>query len=72
MSGTSETYSCDHQKLFQDGCEAAEPPGSKDFGKTDPEALDELEKMGAKLHQQDTKISIYMSNGKFDMQFCVK
>ena len=47
-------------------------PGSKDLGKTNPEALDELEEMEAKLYQQDTGISIYMSSGRFDMQFCVK
>ena len=46
--------------------------GTKDLGKTDPEALDELEEMEAKLYQQDTGISIYMSSGRFDMQFCVK
>ena len=46
--------------------------GSKDLGKTDSEALDELEEMDAKLYQQDTGISIYMSGGRFDIQFCVK
>ena len=39
-------------------------PGSKDLGKTDPEALDELEEVEAKLYQQDTGISIYMSSGR--------
>ena len=46
--------------------------GSKDLGKIHPEALDELEEMEAKLYQQDTGIGIYVSSGKFDMQFCVK
>ena len=54
------------------GAKAQSSPGSKDLGKTDPEALDELEEMEAKLYQQDTRISTYMSSGRFDMQFCVK
>ena len=28
--------------------------------------------MEAKLYQQDTGISIYVSSGRFDLQFCVK
>ena len=44
-------------------------PGSKDLGRTDPEALDELEEVEAKLYQQDSGISIYVSSGRFDMQF---
>ena len=54
---------------------AAKPqssPGSKDLGKSDPEALDELEEVVAKLYQQDTVISIYVFSGVFDIQFCVK
>ena len=47
-------------------------PGSKDLGKSDPEALDELEEVEGKLDQQDTGISIYVSSGRFDIQFCVK
>ena len=47
-------------------------PGSKDLGKSDPEALDELEEVEGKLHQQDTGISIYVSSRRFDTQFCVK
>ena len=54
------------------GAKPQSSPGSKDLGKTDPEASDELEEMEAKLYQQDTGISIYMSSGRFDMQFCVK
>ena len=54
------------------GAKPQSSPGSKDVGKTDPEALDELEDMEAKLYQQDTGISIYMSSGRFDMQLCVK
>ena len=47
-------------------------PGSKDLGKSDPEALDELEEVVGKLYQQDTGISIYVFSGVFDIQFCVK
>ena len=54
------------------GAKRQSSPGSKDLGKTDPEALVELEKMEAKLYQQDTGINIYMSSGRFDIQFCVK
>ena len=46
--------------------------GSKDLWRSDPEALDELEEVEAKLYQQDTSISIYVSSGRFDLQFCVK
>ena len=45
---------------------------SKDLGRSDPEALDELEEVEGKLYQQDTGISIYVSSGRFDIQFCVK
>ena len=48
------------------------PRVARTSGKIDPEALDELEEMEAKLHQQDIGISIYMSSGRFDIQFCVK
>ena len=58
-----------HSKM---GAKPQSSPGSKDLGKTDPEALDELEEMEAKLYQQDTGISIYMSSGRFDVQFFVK
>ena len=54
------------------GAKPKSAPGSKDLGRTDPEALDELEEVGAKLYQQDTGISIYVSSGRFDKQFCVK
>ena len=37
-----------------------------------PEALDELEEVEGKLYQQDTGNSIYVSSGRFDIQFCVK
>ena len=46
--------------------------GSKDLERSDPEALDELEEVEGKLYQQDTGISIYVSSGTFDSQFCVK
>ena len=45
---------------------------SKDLGRSDPEALDELEEVEGKLYQQDTGIIIYVSSGRFDIQFCVK
>ena len=32
-------------------------PGSKDFGKSDPEALEELEEVEGQLYQQDTGIA---------------
>ena len=54
------------------GAKPQSSPGGKDLGKTDPEALDELEEMEAKLYEQDRGISIYMSGGRFDTQFCVK
>ena len=54
------------------GAKPQSSPGSKDLGKSDLEALDKLEDGEAKLHQQDTAISIYASSGRFDMQFCVK
>ena len=54
------------------GAKPQSSPGSKDLGKTDPEVLEELEEVEAKLYQQDTGISIYVSSGRFDIQFCVK
>ena len=54
------------------GAKPRSSPGSEDLGRTDTEALDELEEVEAKLYQQDTGISIYVSSGRFDMQFCVK
>ena len=38
--------------------------GRKDIGRSDPEALDELPEQEAKLYQQDTGISIYVSSGR--------
>ena len=46
--------------------------GNKDLGKSDLEALDELEDAEAKRCQQDTGISISVSSGRFDVNFCVK
>ena len=69
--GRSETPCCDHQKPFRDRCGAAELSGSKDLGKSDPEAFFELEDGEATLHQQDTGIGMYASSGRFDMQVCV-
>ena len=46
--------------------------GSKDLARSDPEALDELEEVEGRLYQQDTGISIYVSSGRFDIQFCEK
>ena len=54
------------------GAKPQSSPGSKDLGKSNPEALDELEEVEGKLYQQDTGISIYVSSGRFDIQFCVK
>ena len=68
----SEASCCDHQKPFQGGREATKSPGSKDLGKSDPEALDKLEEVEGKLYQQDTGTSINVSSGRFDIQFCVK
>ena len=54
------------------GAKPQSSPSSKDLGKSDPEALDELEQVEGKLYQQDTGISIYVSSGRFDIQFCVR
>ena len=54
------------------GAKPQSSPGGKDLGGSDPEALDELEEVEGKLYQQDTGISIYVSSGRFDIQFCVK
>ena len=54
------------------GAKPQSSPSSKDLGKSDPEALDELEEVEGKLYQQDTGTSIYVSSGKFDIQFCVQ
>ena len=48
------------------------PQVARTSGNSDPEALDELEEVEGKLYQQDTGISIYVSSGRFDIQFCVK
>ena len=54
------------------GAKPQSSPGGKDLGRSDPEALDELEEVEGKLYQQDTGISIYVSSGRFDIQYCVK
>ena len=54
------------------GAKPQSSPGSKDLERSDPEALDELEEVEGKLYQQDTGISIFVSSGRFDIQFCVK
>ena len=54
------------------GAKPQSSPGSNDLGKSDPQALDELEDGEAKLYQQDTGISIFASSGRFHMHFCVK
>ena len=43
------------------GAKPQSSPGSKDLGRSDPEALDELEEVEGKLYQQDIGISIYVS-----------
>ena len=72
MAGRSEKPCCDHLKPFQDWCKATEPFRTARISGSDPEALDELEEMDAMLYQTDTGISIYVSSGRFDTQFCVK
>ena len=58
---------------FQDWCTAAELPGSKDLGRSDPGVSDELEEVEAKLHKQDTHrhkpVRVQWAIG---LQFCVK
>ena len=54
------------------GAKPQSSPGCKDLGKSDPEALDELEEVEGNLYQQDTGISICVSSGRFYIQFCVK
>ena len=54
------------------GAKPQSSPISKDLGRTDPEALDELEEVEGKLYQQDAGISKNVSIGRFDIQFCVK
>ena len=54
------------------GAKPQSSPGSKDLRKSDPEALDKLDEVEGKLYLQDTGISIYVSSGRFDIQFCVK
>lgn len=44
------------------GAKPQSSPGSNDLGKSDPEALDDLEEVEGKLYQQDTGISIYQSS----------
>ena len=53
------------------GAKPKSTPGSKDLGRSDPEALDDLAEVEAKLYQQDAGISIYVSSGRFDIQMCV-
>ena len=60
------------RKRSKVGAKPQSSPGSKDFGRSDPEALEELEEVEGKLYQQDTGISIYVSSGRFDIQFCAK
>ena len=54
------------------GAKPQSSPGSKDLERSDPEAMDELEEVEGTLYQQDTGISMYVSSGRFDIQFCVK
>ena len=54
------------------GAKPQSSPGSKDPGKSDPEALDELKEVEGKLYQQDTGLSIYVSSGRFDIQCCMR
>ena len=45
---------------------------SKDLGGSDPEALNELDEVEAKLYQQETNLNVYVYGGKLDMLFCVQ
>ena len=54
------------------GAKPQSSPDNKDLGRSDPEVLDEVEEVEAKLYQQDTSINIYVSRGRFDIQSCVK
>ena len=73
VAGRSEAFFCDHEKPFQKWARRHRAPqDSKDLGRSDPVALDELEEVEGKLYQQDTGISIYVSSERFDIQFCVK
>ena len=54
------------------GAKPQSSPGSKDLGKNRSRSIGRTGRDGSKLYQQDTGISIYMSSGRFDMQFCVK
>ena len=71
VAGRPETPCCDRQKLFQYGCNTA-ALGRKDFGRSDAEVLDELAELDSKPYQQDTGISVCVSSGRFDTQFCEK
>ena len=50
---------------FKIGAKLQSSPGTKDLGRSDPEALDELAEVEAKLYQQDTGISIYVSSRRY-------
>ena len=60
------------RKRSKVGAKPQSSPGSKDLGRSDPEALDELEEVEGKRYQQDTGIIVYAPSGRFDIQFCVK
>ena len=48
------------------GAKPQNSQGGKDLGKSDPEALDELEEVEGKLFQQDTGSSIFVSRCEND------
>ena len=48
------------------GAKPQSSPGSKDLGRSDPEALDELAEVKAKLCQQDTGIRIFQGGHLVD------
>ena len=60
------------RKLIHQHAKPQSSPSSKDLGRSDPEALDDLAEVEAKLHQQGTGINIFVSSGRLDIQFCVK
>ena len=54
------------------GCKPIGSPASKDTGKNDPKCLDELDAKGAREYRQDTGTLLYVSSGRYDLQFACK
>ena len=47
-------------------------PCSKDSGKNDPQALDELGAIDARRYRSDVGRLLYVASGRYDLQFCTK